>query len=231
MHRTATVIAAITLILTASCGDGGGGSQPAQPTSTQTKAVAGATVTTVADVTGEALGNTLENLLQAAPIVLSAKDLPEGKYQSVSVNYTYQCPVSGVAVATGTVNLSCSSNNATVTCTVTNNTLQVELQDCEVTETIDTTDYTLTLNDTISTTFSGSGTGSGAGLQSLSFNGTISGTASVSGDVTGTADLSNISYAGSGVPYTVTCSGTAAVTTDSTTETCTISSDCNTCQQ
>lgn len=231
MYRLATVIAAITLVVTASCGGGGDGGQPAQPTSTQTKAVAGVSVTAVTNTTAAALSNTLQNLPTGAPIVLSAKDDLEIKYQSASVNYTYQCPVSGVAVATGTVNLSCSSNDSTVTCTVTNNTLQVEFQDCEVIETIDTTDYNLFLNDTVSTTFSGSGTGSESGLQSLSFNGTISGTASVSGDITGSVDLSNISYEGSGVPPTVTCSGTAAVTTDSTTETCTIASDCDSCQQ
>ncbi|MCK5613587.1 hypothetical protein KAR91_67580 [Candidatus Pacearchaeota archaeon] len=232
MHRIITVIAAITLVVTASCG-GGGGVLPPQPTTTETKAVAGATVTAVTNVTGAALGNALQGLLlSASPIVLSATDVPESKYQTVSINYTYPCPVDGVAVATGTVDLSCSSNDSTVTCTVTNNTLDVEFQDCAVTETIDSTDYTLVLGDTVTTTFSGSGTGSESGLQSLSFSGTISGTASVSGDVTGTADLSNITYEGSGVPSpTVTCSGTAAVTTDSTTEFCSISSDCNSCQQ
>jgi len=227
MRTTVTIMAAITLVIAASCGGGdtGNGGQPAQPTSNQTKAATAASVTEVTATTAAALRNALQNIPTGAPMVLSAKDT-----FTVSVNYTYHCPISGVAVATGTVSPSCSSNDSTVTCTLTNNTLQVEFQDCEATETVDTTVYTMFLNDTVSTTFSGSGTGGDNGLLSLSFNGTISGTASVSGDVTGTVDLSNITYQGSGVPPTVTCSGTAAVTTNSTTETCTVLSDCSGCQ-
>jgi hypothetical protein len=145
------------------------------------------------------------------------------------VNYTYTCALAGVAIATGTISLTCIYN-AGGSCTATDQTLQVDFQDCQVTETVDGTDYTLTLNGTVNTTASGTGSGDDEGLNTLEFNGTISGTTDVTGDIEGTADLSNISYQGSGVPPTVTCSGTASITTD-VTETCTVATDCSGCVQ
>ena len=107
----------------------------------------------------------------------------------------------------------------------------VDLEDCEVTETVSGTAYSVILNGTITTDVSGSGSGDDSGPTQISFNGSLNGTADSTGDVVGTVDLDNVNYEGSGVPTpTVTCSGTASVATDAGTETCTVSSDCSTCE-
>jgi len=226
MKRAIATAAIVSFVFVMSCGGGGssnGGTQPAVPTTAQTKAVAGASIGQTAAATSAALSNAMINILPS--VSASAKSVTE----TGDVNYTYTCALAGVAVATGTISLTCIYN-AGGSCTATNQTLQVDFQDCQVTENVDGVDYTVTLNNTVNTTASGTGTGDESGLTSLEFNGTVSGTVDVTGDIEGTANLSNISYQGSGVPPTVTCSGTASVTTD-VTETCTVNSDCSGCVQ
>lgn len=225
------LIMLVNLSLLASCGGGGSGGQSVQPTSTETKAVAGASVAQVSNATGNAVNEAIQNTIGSYSIsAMTAKDVSKTVSLTRNISYQYQCALAGLVLVTGTLYLNCVFHS-TDSCSATNAALQADFQDCQVTESVESTNYTVTINGTVNTTASGSGGGDQNGLTSLEFNGTLSGQTTVSGDVSGTADLSNISYSGSGVPPAITCSGTASVTSGSTVQTCTISSDCSTCQQ
>ena len=221
----------ILFLLTAATACGGSGdSTTGETTSNETKVTAAAASTESVNATTAATSNALQGTM----LNIAAQSKSPGITKSteiVDVNYTYSCPIGGNAYATGTLTLACSYEETSGSCTVADNTLQVEMQDCQATETVNETNYTVTLNGTITTDVSGSGSGNLSGLTSLSFSGSLNGTADSSGDVTGTVDLDNISYEGNGVPPTITCSGTATVTTDEATQVCSISSDCSTCEE
>lgn len=230
------VLVVIGMVFLVSCGGGNSG-DPAptpDPTSTDTKVTAGASVSQ----TESAIAAAIEDIGGGADVVS-----PLGlKGEIETLSYTYECAGSGSAIVSGVINGDCTTEGATVTCTISSTTVNVDFDTCIVTQTIGGTDYEVTVHsdnsgDTrVTSTVSGTITGTVEGVSSVNLTGDLSGVPTVAwtdGEtpVEGTADLDGISWAASGAGPTVTCSGTAAVTVDATEQTCTISTDCSTCEE
>lgn len=209
-----------------SSSDGGGTSTT--PASAETNVVTEATVETTIQATQAATINGFTTVVAGLQTI--GKDIYAKDTATQSFTYTYNCPLGGTALASGTFQATCEGE-PNWTCDPISVTMQIEFDECEVSVTLDDVEYEEVVGGTISSTASAQASGDETGLQSLSFSGTLSGTSTVAGDIDGTADLSNISYTGSGATSSdVTCSGTASVTSDSTTQTCTVSEDCTTCE-
>ncbi len=97
--------------------------------------------------------------------------------------------------------------------------MTLTFNDCQRTVTIDETTYTITIAGTATAAVTGSASGNGETISQASFATTFSGTPAVSGDVTGTVDLTSFSFSGEfsgGEEPVGSCEGTTGVTLDGT---------------
>jgi hypothetical protein len=230
MKKIALAAAVLTIFAFASCG-GGGDSQPSptpSPTSTSTKVVTGAVVEAV----NNALFQTIVSLLEGSgPGAMVIKGAAGKAPFEENFTYTYNCPVSGTTLAQGSVSGNFSETDGSWSMTDTNLAMSLEFQNCTVNVTQDSTVYEEAVTGPGGATASGSASGSGDSVTNLNFTGNGTGTVAVTGDISGTAVL-DITAVVTGVPDPmpdVACSGTVNVTSDATTQVCTVSSDCEGC--
>lgn len=229
MKKFALLAAVLAMFVFSSCGGDSTPTPTPTPTSDSTKAGSEAVVT----ATNEAAFATAENALAgAAGIAMIVKSV-EKETISHNFTYTYDCSetgVSGSVETAGNVSGTCTESAGTWTCSnLTIDITTMQFNDCTVTVTVDSTDYTVALNGTGSALLGGSVSGTDQGMTSLNFSGTGEANTTMSGDLTGTAVM-DLDLTGSGAPNpTVTCDGTVDVTINSTTEVCTVNTDCSGC--
>lgn len=230
--KIALSIMVITIFAITSCGGGSGGDEPTPtptPTSTSTKVTSEAVVEAVNFAVFQTIVSMLQNM---GPTAMVVKDASGKEAFQDNFTYTYECPVSGTVQAAGTVSGTFTESGGNWSVTGTDLSMSLDFQACTVTVTQDGTSYEETVDGPGSATASGSATGTGDSLPNLNFTGNGTGTVEVTGDIIGTAVL-DISAVVTGVPNPmpdVTCSGTVDVTSDLTTQTCTVSSDCSGCE-
>lgn len=229
----------VGLALIASCG-GGSDTPAATPTTSETKAVAGSTVGPTADAASAAIATAMAVSASISPLSTKVGDRALSPKTAISntVNETINCTDiggdGGTVVATGTIACDYTASATGWTCSGINGTVALAFTDCgpfDVTIGGDAYSETLNGTDSTATLEGGTASGSSSGITALTFNGSLSGTPNVTGTVDGNADISHITFSGEGASPTITCSGTATVTYGTTEETCTISSDCSTCEQ
>lgn len=230
MKRIALVAVVLTFFAFTSCG-GGGGAQPTPtptPTSTSTKVVS----ETVVEATNNAIFQTLVNIFEDfGPGAMVVKNSTGKAPFEENFTYVYTCPVSGTTTADGSVSGDFSETGGVWTLSGTSVAMSLAFQDCTVNVTQDSTVYEEAVNGTGSATASGSATGIGEDVTNLNFTGNGTGTVAVTGDISGTAVL-DITAVVTGAPNPfpdVVCSGTVDVTSEATTQVCTVSEDCEGC--
>lgn len=227
MKNIALIVAVLATFAIASCGGGSssGGDTPT-PTTDNTKATSEASVAatnaTTTAVTINAMGG-----IDITPSVSNSLTAKENIADNI--NYTHNCSEGGTVVATGTMTASCTGDGSW-SCSNIAIDLALQFNDCTETATVDSVEYTETLNGTATSTASGTAAGNDSGLTSLDVSAVASGTLDATGDATGTVTLDlDVAISGAPVPD-ATCSGTATVVTDTLTETCTVTSDCSGCE-
>lgn len=232
MKKFVLILAVFSMLAFNSCGGGGGTPTPTPtPTSTNTKVTSEAAISSTSEAAFATAANVIENL--GGPTAMVVKTNVEKEAISQNFTYTYNCPpggtvdtagnVSGQCSETGGGNWSCSSLNINIS--------SMQFNDCMVTVTVDSVDYDETVNGTGSSILTGSVSGTATGIASVNVNGTATANLDVTGGVNGTAVM-NLTVTVSGVPDPepdITCGGTVDVTTDSTTQVCTINTDCSSC--
>ena len=227
MKKLALLAVVVTTFVFSSCGGGGGGAPTPTPTSDQTKVASEAVVNATTMAAFATASNALENLSSVAMVLKVEKEII-----SESFTYIYDCAISGTVDTSGTVSGTCSESGGNWSCpSLMIDIPTMQFNDCTVTVTLNSTDYTEAMNGTGSASLAGSVSGTGANITSLNFAGTGAANTTMTGDIAGTAVM-DIDITGSGVPNPdpdITCSGTVDVTTDSTTQTCTVNTDCSGC--
>lgn len=232
MKKLVLILTVFSMLAFYSCGGGGGTPTPTPtPTSNNTKVASEATV---AATTEAAIGTAAYVIGDGGPTAMIVKTNVEKEVISESFTYTYNCPPGGTVDTAGNVSGQCSdTGGGNWSCSPLNiNITSMQFNDCMVTVTVDSVDYDETVNGTGSATLSGSVSGTmEGGPTSINASGTASANMTVMGGVDGTAVLSlTVTVSGTPDPEPdVTCGGTVNVTTDSTTEVCTINTDCSGC--
>ena len=238
MKRISIAVLALSIIGVAGCGGGGGSGPTPTPTTDAQKAASASSVQATQEATGFAVAQTLGQFMPTTDV--SAKDADGTKASSTqNINVTENCNDDGGGsyTATGTLTADCTLDGTIATCDISQSNVSITFADCAKSATIGTTTY--------DTTLTGAATGSLTGsisadistdpptIASLNFNGTLGGTPTVGGDISGTVNLSGISFVGVGTSDTdQTCSGTCTILLAGGTEAvCGIASACNTCSQ